>query len=268
MANFKNTTIQDTGALQLPAGTRAQRPVNPQAGYMRYNTQLNLIEVFDGAKWLNLSTGYEVDIVTNGLVLHLDAGNTSSYPGSGSTWFDISGNGYNMTLTNSPTFSSANGGVLQFNGSNQYGSLTSLNYASTTFTIMAASRYSGTTRGRVISSMGNNWLFGHWSNGSEEYYAEGWIFEGSPNDTNWRIYTGTENFPSDQRSFYVNTIARVLNSTAGAQGFNGLSVGRWGSDSGSEYATCEVSFILVYNRILSAVEIQQNFNATRARFGL
>jgi hypothetical protein len=173
-----------------------------------------------------------------------------------------------MTLTGTPSYLSSNGGVLSFNGSNQYGSLTGLNYSATTFTIIAASRYSGATRGRVISSIANNWLFGHWNGGSEEYYAEGWIFEGAPNDTNWRIYAATENHSADQRSFYVNNTARVTNSTAGSAGFNGLSVGRWGSGGGSEYSTCEVSFIQVYNRILTAGELTQNYNALRSRYGL
>jgi hypothetical protein len=207
-------------------------------------------------------------IVMNGLVLYLDAASPRSYPGSGTVWTDLSGNGNHMTLTGTPSYLSSNGGVLSFNGSNQYGSLTGLNYSATTFTIIAASRYSGATRGRVISSMANNWLFGHWSGGSEEYYAEGWIFEGAPNDTNWRIYAATENHSADQRSFYVNNTARVTNSTAGAAGFNGLSVGRWGSGGGSEYSTCEVSFIQVYNRILTAGELTQNYNALRSRYGL
>ena len=54
-------------------------------------------------------------IVTDGLVLCLDAGNTKSYPGSGATWLDLSSNANNGTLTGSPTFNSANGGSLQFN---------------------------------------------------------------------------------------------------------------------------------------------------------
>jgi len=205
-------------------------------------------------------------IVTSGLTVYLDAANTSSYPGSGATWTDLSGSGNNMTLTNSPTFSTNNGGILQFNGSNQYGSL-SLNYSTTNHTIMAASRYSGATRGRVISSNGNNWLFGHWSSGSEEYYAEGWVYEGTSNDTNWRIYAGLHNYTSDQISFYSNNVALVTNSTAGSQGFNGLAIGRWGFNN-TEYSTCEVSFILVYNRLLTTDELTQNFNALRGRYGL
>lgn len=215
-----------------------------------------------------MSIDYNPNIVTNGLVLCLDAANPKSYPGTGSNWYDISGNGYIMTLSNSPTFSTSNGGVLQFNGTNQYGSLTALNYSTSTFTIVAGSRYSGATRGRVISATGNNWLFGHHSSGSERYYAGGWVYQGATNDTNWRIYTATENYAADLRSFYVNNSAIVTNSTSGSAGFNGLSVGRYGVSTGSEYSTCEVSFIHVYNRILSSAEISQNYNAMRGRFGV
>mgnify|MGYP000212112688 CR=1 FL=1 len=56
----------------------------------------------------------------SGLVLHLDAGNTSSYPGTGTTWTDLSGNGYNGTFTNGPIFSAANGGCIVFDGVNDY----------------------------------------------------------------------------------------------------------------------------------------------------
>lgn len=53
--------------------------------------------------------------------LALDTGNASSYPGSGSSWFDLSGNSNTVTLYNSPTYSSSNGGTLSFNGTDQYG---------------------------------------------------------------------------------------------------------------------------------------------------
>jgi hypothetical protein len=59
-------------------------------------------------------------IVTNGLVLALDAGNTKSYTSGSTTWFDKSGNANNGTLTNGPTFSSANGGSIVFDGTNDY----------------------------------------------------------------------------------------------------------------------------------------------------
>ena len=51
MAQLKNTTVDDTEFLQLPLGTTAQRPQNPEVGYARYNTDLNLIEIFNGSEW-------------------------------------------------------------------------------------------------------------------------------------------------------------------------------------------------------------------------
>ena len=62
-------------------------------------------------------------IVTDGLALCLDAGNTKSYSGSGTTWNDLSGNGNTGTLTNGPTYSSDNGGSIFFDGTNDYVSL-------------------------------------------------------------------------------------------------------------------------------------------------
>jgi hypothetical protein len=60
------------------------------------------------------------DIIEDGLVLCLDAGNKRSYPGSGTTWYDTSGNDNHFTLYNTPTFSSDNGGCISFNGTDEY----------------------------------------------------------------------------------------------------------------------------------------------------
>ena len=63
-----------------------------------------------------MATSYSPKIITDGLVLCLDAGDGKSYSGSGTTWTDRSGNGYNGTLTNGPTFDSSNGGNIVFAG--------------------------------------------------------------------------------------------------------------------------------------------------------
>ena len=55
MAIFKNTIIDDTGYLQLPSGTTAQRPGSPSAGYMRWNTSENHVEIYDGSSWIELA---------------------------------------------------------------------------------------------------------------------------------------------------------------------------------------------------------------------
>ena len=74
---------------------------------------------------MSLSRGPK--IVTNGLVLYLDAANKKSYPGSGTTWTDLSGNNNTGTLTNGPTFDSNNGGSIVFDGTNDYVSNTMSN---------------------------------------------------------------------------------------------------------------------------------------------
>ena len=60
------------------------------------------------------------NLVTSGLILHLDSSNSGSYPGSGTTWTDLSGNGRNATLINGTQYSSLDGGKIVFDGTNDY----------------------------------------------------------------------------------------------------------------------------------------------------
>ena len=75
-----------------------------------------------------MAFNFSPKIVTNGLVLALDAANTKSYPGSGTVWSDLTPNGNNGALTNGPTFNSANGGSIVFDGTNDYLQGVSTNY--------------------------------------------------------------------------------------------------------------------------------------------
>ena len=85
----------------------------------------NFISAQDATDWC-WNNGYytsygsssATDVITDGLVLKVDASNASSYPGTGTTWFDLSGNGYDGTLTNGTSHSSEFGGVMTFTGSN------------------------------------------------------------------------------------------------------------------------------------------------------
>ena len=108
-----------------------------------------------------MSIAYNTSIVTSGLVMCLDAGNPKSYPGSGTTIRDVTGNGYNGTLTNGPTFSSANGGVIVLDGINDYIDVQGINLSSSSYTIFAATRYVNVS-GRIISGRNNNWLSRRW----------------------------------------------------------------------------------------------------------
>lgn len=207
-------------------------------------------------------------IVTDGLVLALDAANTKSYPGTGSTWFDMSGNGNNATLY-SVTHKADNGGVFETAGSlSSYISSSTPNLASTNFTVFCASRYTASTNGRIVNALGNNFLVGHHPGYPERYYASGWVQQTTTfqNNTDWRIYHATGEISDDSYDFYVNERTIITGSNAGASGPNGLLIGK--SPYSSEASAAHCAFVYYYNRVLSASEVAQNFEALRGRFGL
>jgi hypothetical protein len=209
---------------------------------------------------------YNPRTVTDGLVLALDAGNTKSYPGSGTTWTNLLGTGNNGTLVNGATYSSVNGGVIVLDGVNDYISIP-INLSTSTYTIIGAARYV-TVNGRTFSGLSNNWLMGHWGGTTENYFAEGWVsgVGAGPGDTNWRVYAATWNNVSDSASLYVNGSLNVSPNANASAGPNGFAIG---SATGSgEFSNSHISCLYVYNRVLTAAEVQQNFNALRGRFGI
>lgn len=205
------------------------------------------------------------EITNDGLILCLDAGNAKSYPGTGSTWTDLSGNGNTGTLVNEPTFSTSNGGIISFNGIDEYATV-SLNLTNTTYSVMAIAKR--TSNGRVISSNSTNWLMGWWQTQTDKYYAEGWVSSssGGATDTNWICYVATGNYSGDSWALYKNGSLIVGPNANGANGPNGIRIGSDGLYN--EYSACQVSCVLAYNRVLTAAEVQQNFNAFRGRYGI
>jgi hypothetical protein len=213
-----------------------------------------------------MANQYGPKIVTDGLILYWDVANSKSYSSGSSIIYDLSGNNNHGTVTNI-TYASTNAGIIQFDGtagSRVSIASTSFDKRSGTYTIIGASRYSGATRARIITSF-NNWLLGHWSSGTESYYAEGTIklTGGSPNDTNWRIYAGTGNTTADLYNFYINGNF-VIGNNGGSQGPYGIQIG----GLGGENSIGQFSFLQFYNRVLSASEISQNYNALKGRFAL
>ena len=213
-------------------------------------------------------------IVTDGLVMALDAANTKSYPGSGTTWHDISGNGNNATL-NSVTHKSDNGGVFETAGAlTSFIDNNTINLASTNFTVFCASRYSNiASAGRVVNAKINNFLIGHHGGRAERYYAQGWLTYGAGSALTeaqgriaWRVYHACGDISGDAYDFYVNERTILTGNNGGAQGPNGLLIGK--SPYSSEASEAHTSFVYYYNRVLSKAETLQNFNAVRGRFGL
>ena len=205
---------------------------------------------------------------TGGVVSSLNGYTIHTFFTSGTfdttAWLDKSGTGNTGTLINGPTYSSSSGGVIVTDGVDDYVNFNNINLSTGAYTVIAAVRYSGSTRGRIITAINNNWLMGNWSNSTENYYAEGWVTGSSvgASDTNWRILAATGNTATDVWQMYVNGVLTAENN-GGSAGPNGLSI-----CGNPERSTSETGFVLAYNRVLSASEIKQNFNAYRARFGI
>lgn len=222
---------------------------------------------------------YNSNIVTDGLVLCLDAANRRSYPGAGTIWTDLSGNGNNGTLTNGPTFSGANGGSIVFDGVDDFTSLSGTINLGSTFTILSWVKLSTLAGGEYI-------VYGTDANGADNSLGfisnTVWLFATETADVNnfsliggsiastniWYCIGCTIN--GSTAKIYLNGVE--LNSTTraftiGAWNSSGNSIGRRGSLA-QRYFPGNIASVQAYNRVLSITEIAQNYNAQKARFGL
>lgn len=226
-------------------------------------------------------------IVTDGLVLNLDAGFRPSYPTSGTTWFDLSGNNNNGTLVNGPTFDSGNNGSFVFDGVNDFIDLgvnnnLTLNNGGTISIFFKWSSYNGTSwSNTLIGRGGSSWINHHYilfkhsdtnrlhlsvSNGVNAMASNGprSTFDIELN----KIYNVTITIDNPLKKMYINgvfntqassTIMPISTPTT-------VSLGRTGNSI--YYLNGNIYNVLIYNRILSDEEITQNYNATKGRFGL
>ena len=229
-------------------------------------------------------------VVTDGLVLALDAGNAKSYSGSGTTWTDISRNGNNGTLTNGPTYSN---GSIVFDGTNDNVLITNpTTIKNQNFTISVWVN-PGTQNASIVSIID----FDHASSP-----LQGWVLQSEDATTNRYFYLawrGESSFqPSGGGGFGAGKGIQVTNSTwqnivyskngtsllgylNGTQLYSGTSASSTVSYENNKnlmIGSCvafssrsfkgDISNTTIYNRALTASEIQQNFNALRGRFGI
>jgi hypothetical protein len=212
-------------------------------------------------------------IVTQGLVLHLDAADKNSYPGTGTAWNDLSGSGNNGTLLNGPTFNPANGGSIVFDGSNKRATLASP-FGQAGFTTVSI------WYNRVEAASSTSWrtLFATSSTNIHHLISQSTIrvlgiWDGSfksfgytpPIDGKFHNYTVVYQSATNATLYvdgiFVSTISTILNLVTSPIG----SIGNWAGDG---YWAGYLNAPMIYNRALSAQEILQNYNATKSRFGL
>jgi hypothetical protein len=225
-------------------------------------------------------------IVTDGLVLSLDAGNVKSYPGSGTVWTDKSGFNNNGTLTNGPTFNSANGGSIVFDGTNDYVVINNFpnlpvgNQSrtvniwfytnSTTWDENVNNLFFYGTPGPVGTAFGID--FGFYP--QMEIYTWGGlgkdiVFNTTFPQIGWSnilvTYDGATTIKIYENGNQTQTL---LLSTSCNTGNTNVWIGSITPSYQSWYFDGRVALTHLYNRALSAQEVSQNFNALRGRFGI
>jgi len=221
---------------------------------------------------------YGPKIVTNGLVLALDAADKKSYPGSGTNWTDLSGNNNTGVLTNGPIFNSANGGSIVFDGTDdnvQLGNASNFISANgvtvncwvKTNVIEAYKKIFVTVTAGTQSITGVYFSLGP---SPYNYYfgingVQAAISTTNLSTSQYNNICGT--YDKSNIKLYLNGV--LLATAAYTTSVSTSGIGRIsGYDNGGEIWDGNVASVMVYNRGLTAAEVLQNYNAQRGRFGL
>jgi hypothetical protein len=218
-------------------------------------------------------------ISNSGLVLHLDAGNTASYGGSGTTWYDLSGNGSNVTLTNT-TYSSTNGGSIVFNGTTSYADFTANIGSTNVVTVeMWVKTNSLTNPTGMYFGFG---LYDAWTSGGNIGYntsaGDQYGIYSSQVDNlgitgSWKHLVFVMNAGAKTNNkIYVNGESQTMSQIAGTFNNSNASfnsgngrISSWRNDLNWRM-NMNVANFKIYNRELTQQEITNNFNANKSRF--
>ena len=264
----------------LEANLPADSPGRTQVIYP-HTLRLNSLTTGQPTR-LPLIRPLRVSVITPGSVFHLDAGNPTSYPGSGSTWTDLAGSGLTTTLFGSPTYSSANGGYLSFApASSQYGQTSASLSALTRWTVEIWHYYSATNGSGnpcILSEVWNstpiNFTIGSAAFGGNTtlqaaYFNSVWYYTASNYSlpsVGWYQIVGT--YDGTNIKLYINNVLTQTQASAGTPASSGLGIRlmrRW--DLG-DYWGGRLAIVRIYNRALLASEVTTNYADSKARFGL
>jgi hypothetical protein len=224
--------------------------------------------------------------IRNGLLLYLDAGNSNSYNGTGTTWNDLSGNGNHATLINGVGYNSNNNGTLTFDGSNDYVDVNQ-SLSSQSFTLSVCFKISNVTQyGMLISKEqtgGFPWNYRIYLGQSTGYLIGDIAQSGGSNesiqyttnlaDGQWHNVSFIRSVTDDKIYLYVDgsKVSEVTDTLTGTisnsqEVWIGRSAFTGGSPTGSYPFNGSISSVMIYNRDLSSSEILQNYNCLLSRF--
>jgi len=229
-----------------------------------------------------MATKYSPKIITNGLVLSLDAANNKSYPRSGTTWTDLSGNSNTGTLTNGPSFNGANGGSIVFDGVDDYisgtnnSSLQLLNDLTIGAWVKLGS--GGNANQGIFEKMVNTGYSGYGITRQDDYFKF-WTGSGGTfaytnsnitysSGNNWYYVVGRR--MAGNNRLFINSILQTDSQSPPLSDSGEVYViGRYYSNiANTFYFVGNIAHVLLYNRALTDAEILQNYNVNKSRFGL
>ena len=219
-----------------------------------------------------------ISYVTENLQFYVDAGLPSSYSGTGTTWYDISGNSRNLTM-NSLSYSSNDGGYIIFDGSHTADSVAtySINF-SNGFTVESVAKFSGSGQEGLFAFNGNGEFINVQAQGGTNIRWEvdqGSSFEttNSLTSSTWYhvtcVYEGTSNGSSATARIYINGVENNTGSLyADRTGTSQSQTSNFELGLHDNYLNGNIALSRMYNKVLSPSEVLQNFNYTKDRFGL
>ena len=235
-----------------------------------------------------MAFAHSPQIVTSGLVLSLDAGNIKSYASGSTTWFDKSGNAYNGTLTNGPTFSTGSLGAIVFDGVDDLVFLPLILDTSTNFTIDVTAKCSTMIQDpspqnrQTIWSLVTDTKYGYeildleiWNDGLTSFNGNGTSYTAPlvlsffPLNSN-SINNYTVSKSGSTQSWYINSSLKTSVDQTYSTSSQYFKLGSRGAGSTGVNQPWNglIYSVKIYNRALSQAEITQNFNALRGRFGI
>ena len=231
-----------------------------------------------------MSFHHSPKIVTDGLILCLDAGNRKSYPGSGDTWRDLSGYGNDGTLIDGPSFDAANGGSIVFNGDNYASIPFSAQFptGSNARSMCAVFNANTLEDGRELFGIGSNEYFGSrsalWLDASGYIGVECLLSSVMTNEwagiNNWVFLSAAYAAGGSTHAFKIFINGLQKSATAFDDEYNldttsvDCTVATVPGATSAHRFSGNISFVSLYNRELLPSEILQNYNALRGRFNL
>jgi Concanavalin A-like lectin/glucanases superfamily len=212
-------------------------------------------------------------ISTGNLILHLDAGHPGSYPGYGTTWFDMSGQGINVSMVNRPLYN-PNYGSFIFNGSSHKGTFPAVTLPTTTAVTISMWVLAYSVKYMdmfdLLDTAGIWMVFNTGNVMGIALQNPGPIAPSYAINTWYNVVQLCDSSQSHQ--VYVNGVWQG-NNTTGLSGYTGLSlstarIGNVDGDRASEYWNGEIANLSIWNRALTPQEISNNFQTYRKRFGV